>query len=305
MRFLSFALPSGLALNSSWRVFYSLAPSVLSIFIYSILQPGKFLLVGAGIGSSSALVPQAQSEHLPEGCRSRAPENEKPACLKLFSHQELSARACAPPLANRVSTWSPGESVSPAAAGISHVLLSFKGKESTLWWTSSACSGQLLSFRLLPRRARWTTHNCIMLQQSRAAPMYLIAVTVARKKGFPSAQLHKRSTSRALNPRHADRLLLLFFHCYRKTCCHFFLDTFSASPPALNKDERQQAEFITPNKPQSSLLCIHLWKSHRKLSLISFLSWIMVSKKELNSHKKNEAEAIHCFLISLYFLQNT
>lgn len=94
-----------------------------------------------------------------------------------------------------------------------------------------------------------------------------------------------------------------FLSLLQKNVLSIFLDTFSA--PSPNKDERQQAEFRTANKPESSLLCIHLWKSPRKLSLISFLSWIMVSKKELNSHKKNEAEAIHCLLISLYFLQNT
>lgn len=64
MRFLSFALPPGLVLNSIWGVFYSLSPSVC-VFIYSVPQLGKFLLVGQGTRSTTALVPWAQ--YLPKG----------------------------------------------------------------------------------------------------------------------------------------------------------------------------------------------------------------------------------------------
>lgn len=60
------------------------------------------------------------------------------------------------------------------------------------------------------------------------------------KKALP--QLHKRSTSRALNPRHSDWLLLLFFHCYRKTCCHFFLTLFLPPPLTKMRDSKLNSE---------------------------------------------------------------
>lgn len=95
----------------------------------------------------------------------------------------------------------------------------------------------------------------------RAAPMELIAVTLGKKgkkkKGSPSAQLHKRSASRALETRRSERLPLLCCPCHTKTCCHCFFLTFFFFPFSLNKGERQQAGFIMANKLESSLLGSH------------------------------------------------
>lgn len=125
MRFLSFALPSGLVLNSIWGVFYSLAPSVLSIFIYSIPQAGTSRLLGEGTSSSRALVPWAQLERVPEGWQSRA---LAPSLAGGLSQQKLQPDGRASSRQPRSSS-EPRRNLPCAAAGISHALLSFRGKK--------------------------------------------------------------------------------------------------------------------------------------------------------------------------------
>lgn len=127
MRLLSFALPPGLVLNSICRVFYSLALSV-GIFIYSIPQAANFFWLVKAYAAPQHLFHKAQLEDLPKGCLSCAFNNMQSACLKLSFHQKLTAGAYAPPLTNQLSTWSPTETVSSAAGGISHVLFSFRKK---------------------------------------------------------------------------------------------------------------------------------------------------------------------------------